>query len=150
MLLQSARRSPILEIGNSESGCRVLCPQCRSGRCRRSRRRSWKDYAIGLTGLRPWRCRVCELRFFAWSVAFAYLRFAHCRRCGNLDLQRISREHATGFFAFFFRLAHMPAYRCAPCRHRFFSLLPHRRIRPADALTADPQEAKQAEIAGAH
>jgi hypothetical protein len=118
----------------------VLCPRCRSGRCRRSKRRSWKDFTIGLTGLRPWRCRLCELRFFAWSVAIPFLCFAHCRLCGNLDLQRISRDHVQGWIAWFFRLLQVPAYRCAPCRRRFFSFLPHRHLRPVESQPTIPEE----------
>ena len=117
----------------------MLCPQCRSGRCRRSRRRSWTDYAVStVTGLRPWRCRSCALRFFAWSVAFPYLPYAHCRRCGNLDLQRISSGHVDGWFAWIFRMTGVPAYRCAPCRSRFFSVLKHSRIRPIDEEIPEP------------
>jgi hypothetical protein len=72
------------------------------------------------------------MRFFAWSVTFKFLRFVHCRRCGNLDLQRVSNHHVEGWSAVFFRIAHVPAYRCGPCRFRFFSFLSHRRIRPVD------------------
>jgi len=93
--------------------------------------------------LRPWRCRVCELRFFAWSVALPFLGYAHCRRCGNLDLQRVSRDHVEGWHAWLFRLAHIPAYRCAPCRHRFFSVLAHRRIRPVDSEIPQPEQAER-------
>ena len=74
----------------------MICPRCRGERCRRSKRRGAKDYAIGAAGLRPWRCRSCELRFYAWSVALAFLFYAHCGKCGNFDLQRISREHVDG------------------------------------------------------
>ena len=121
----------------------MLCPSCRSGRCRRSRRRSWKDYAISMTGVRPWRCRVCGLRFLAWAVALPFLGYAHCRRCGNLDLQRVSRDHVDGWFAWLFRMARVPAYRCAPCRNRFFSVLPHRHIRPVDSDFAAPKEVER-------
>ncbi len=120
----------------------MLCPHCRSGRCRRSRRRSWTDYAISMTGLRPWRCRACHIRFFAWSVAFPFLGFVHCRRCGNLDLQRISSHHIGGLAALFFRMARVPAYRCGPCRLRFFSILKHRRIRPVDLELPEFEDSK--------
>jgi hypothetical protein len=50
--------------------------------------------------------------------------------CGNLDLQRISSDHGTGMFSWLFRLLHFPAYRCAPCRNRFFSVRIYRRIVP--------------------
>jgi len=93
--------------------------------------------------VRPWRCRSCGLRYLAWSVAFSFLRFAHCRRCGNLDLQRVSRDHVDGWFAWLFRLARVPAYRCAPCRHRFFTTLTHRRIRPVETVTEADQTVPQ-------
>ena len=128
----------------------MLCPQCRSGRCRRSRRQSWSDYAISLIGLRPWRCRTCALRFFAWSVAYRYLRYTHCRRCGNLDLQRVSRNHVEGSLAWLGRMLKLPAYRCAPCRNRFFSILVHRRFRPIDEDFPEPEETKQPAQVGAH
>jgi hypothetical protein len=54
--------------------------------------------------------------------------------CGNMDLQRISREHGAGPFAWLFQLLHVPAYRCAPCRNRFFSIRAYRRIVPPQEL----------------
>jgi hypothetical protein len=48
--------------------------------------------------------------------------------CGNLDVPRISSEHGMGLLAWVFRLFRAPAYRCAPCRNRFFSFRAHRRI----------------------
>jgi hypothetical protein len=51
--------------------------------------------------------------------------------CGNLDMPRISSEHGMGTLAWFFRLFRAPAYRCAPCRNRFFSFRIYRRIVPA-------------------
>ena len=50
--------------------------------------------------------------------------------CGNMDLQRISREHGAGTFAWLFRMLHFPTYRCAPCRNRFFSIRGYQRIVP--------------------
>jgi len=80
--------------------------------------------------LRPWRCHDCGLRFMAWTVAVEFAAFAHCNLCGNMDLQRISREHGSGSFAWLYRMLHFPAYRCAPCRNRFFSIRAYRRIVP--------------------
>lgn len=56
-----------------------------------------------------------------------------------MDLQRISREHGAGTFAWLFRLIHFPAYRCAPCRNRFFSILSYRRIVPTEELHTRPE-----------
>jgi hypothetical protein len=127
----------------------VLCPQCRSGYCRRSRRRNWQDYAISaFSGLRPWRCRSCGLRFLAWSVALSYLGSAHCRRCGNMDLQRVSATHVIGWFALLGRIAHVPAYRCGPCRSCFFSFLKNRRLRPIEDEILDPVETQQPAAVG--
>jgi hypothetical protein len=60
-----------------------------------------------------------------------YLSYVHCTKCGNLDLQRISNDYVEGIFAWFFRMIHIPAYRCAPCRNRFFSVLRYHRIVPS-------------------
>jgi len=109
---------------------KLLCPVCHSDTPRRSRRRSLKDYIISATLLRPWRCRSCDQRFYAWAVPVGYVGFVHCAMCGNMDLQRISREHGAGTFAWLFRLLHFPTYRCAPCRNRFFSIRAYRRIIP--------------------
>ena len=54
-----------------------------------------------------------------------------------MDLQRISSEHGMGLFAWAFRLFRFPAYRCAPCRNRFFSLRFYRRIVPSQ-LPVEP------------
>ena len=126
----------------------MLCPSCQSDSPRRSRRRGVKDYVIGLTLLRPWRCRACDLRFYGWSVPIAYIRYAHCRFCGNMDLQRISREHGSGTFAWLFRLLHFPAYRCAPCRNRFFSTLVYRRIVPVERDLRPESEPQSAASSG--
>jgi hypothetical protein len=91
-----------------------------------------------MAGLRPWRCRSCSLRFFAWSVALPFLRYAHCHRCGNLDLQRISREHVDGWFAWLGRLLQLPAYRCGPCRSKFFSVRRNHHIRASDEEIPEP------------
>ncbi len=113
------RRRPSCEKGDA-----LICPQCRSDQCHRSKRQRLREYLIGLSGLRPWRCQICELRFFAGV-------YAHCNLCGNFDLQRISRNHVfEGWSAGLFRLLRFPAYRCAPCRYRFVTFLPHRRIMP--------------------
>lgn len=110
-----------------------MCPACHSDSPRRSRRRSVKDYVLGVARLRPWRCRACDRRFYAWAAPIGYVRYVHCGMCGNMDLQRISSEHGTGVFlvASLFRLFRLPAYRCAPCRNRFFSIRMYRRIVPA-------------------
>ena len=110
----------------------MICPQCRSADCFRSHRSGMMDFAFTLAGCRPWRCHTCDRRFYSWRVALSFSRFAHCPRCGNFDLERISRdrvEDGTMFLAK--RLLHFPAYRCDPCRERFFSIRPVRRILPS-------------------
>ncbi len=110
----------------------LICPTCHSGSCRRSQRRGAKDRFWGLFGLRPWRCRTCDIRFLAWVVPVRHVRFVHCPRCGNFDLQRVSRDRVVGdVFAPLQRALHFPAYRCDPCRLRFFSL---RFFRPIPVL----------------
>jgi hypothetical protein len=108
----------------------LLCPECHSDSPRRSRRAGVKDYIVGVSLLRPWRCRGCDLRFYAWSTPIRYVGYVHCAMCGNMDLQRISSEHGNGSMAWLFRLLRFPTYRCAPCRNRFFSSRIYRRIVP--------------------
>ena len=70
----------------------MICPQCRSGLCLRSRRGGFSDFVGTLVGLRPWRCQTCDNRFYARRVAIPFSRYAHCPRCGNFDLDRISKD----------------------------------------------------------
>ena len=111
----------------------MICPQCRSERCHRSRRQGVKDHALSLVRLRPWRCRVCKRRFYAWLTALSFQLHVHCRRCGNLDVQRISSKHVERWHSGMIRLMGIPAYRCDPCRHRFFSMLSFRRVRSIES-----------------
>jgi len=89
-----------------------------------------KDYVVGIARLRPWRCRACDARFYAWATSIGYVWYVHCGMCGNLDVQRISSEHGMGMLSWIYRLFRFPAYRCAPCRNRFFSFRIYRRITP--------------------
>jgi hypothetical protein len=49
---------------------------------------------------------------------------AHCPICGNLALQRISPECVESLSAWVWRFLRIPAFRCVPCRHKYFSILP--------------------------
>jgi hypothetical protein len=90
-----------------------------------------KDYVAGVARLRPWRCRACDSRFYAWATPVGYVWYVHCGMCGNMDLPRISSEHGMGMLSWVFRMFRAPAYRCAMCRNRFFSFRIHRRIVPS-------------------
>jgi hypothetical protein len=74
----------------------------------------------------PWRCKNCHMRFRARLLPLRILFYAHCANCGNLQLQRISPEHVRGAAATFGRILRLPALRCDPCRHKFFSVRPLR------------------------
>jgi hypothetical protein len=101
-------------------GVTMICPQCRSDNCYRSHRDGIFDFVLTAVGLRPWRCHSCERRFHAWRVA--------------ANLEHISRERVEdGTLIFVKRWLRFPAYRCDPCRHRFFSVLQFRRIVPSFA-----------------
>jgi hypothetical protein len=75
-------------------------------------------------GILPWRCASCEARFRARRIPFRRLLFAHCRICGNPKLQRIASEHVPGQASFLARIVGVPAFRCVPCRYKFFSIRP--------------------------
>jgi transposase-like protein len=49
---------------------------------------------------------------------------AHCPICGNQDLKRISPEYVNSPLGFVWRTLRVPAYRCEPCRHKYFTILP--------------------------
>lgn len=114
----------------------MTCPKCRSERCTRSKRSGIADRVFSSLGFLPWRCLDCKHRFHGYLVPASFLLYTHCKRCGNLDLQRISRELVEDWNASLFRFAHVPAYRCAPCRFRFFSMRPLQRIRAATPVLA--------------
>jgi hypothetical protein len=110
----------------------MICPQCRSGDCYRSHRDGVFDFLLTAIGLRPWRCYTCDRRFYARLVALSFSRYAHCRKCGNFDLEHIAQDRVErGTLVSLKCFLGFPAYRCDPCRQRFFSVLPFRRILPS-------------------
>jgi len=118
------------------------CPACQAAACRRSRRRSASDYLFSTVGVVPWRCRSCEIRFHARAIPLRYLFYARCRICGNLELQRISPEKVAGVLSRLGRWLKLPAVRCAPCRHKFFSLRPQLRAEQRARVAAEDGAAK--------
>jgi hypothetical protein len=96
------------------------------------------DFLFTLSGAKPWRCQTCERRFYAWRVAASLSHYAHCSKCGNFDLKSISRDRVEkGTLVAAKRLLRVPAYRCDPCRERFFSFRPFRRILPSMISAGD-------------
>jgi DNA-directed RNA polymerase subunit RPC12/RpoP len=86
------------------------------------------DYALSAVGVLPWRCSTCQIRFHARRVPPSVFLRAHCPRCGNPHLQRISSDRVDeGPFLPFKRIMKLPAYRCDPCRMKFHSVRPRYR-----------------------
>jgi len=104
----------------------MTCPVCKSHDARRSRRQKFTDYAFGAMGVYPWRCRTCQSRYYARLMSLTDSLHAHCPICGNAELKRISGEHVNAPLAFLGRWFSIPAYRCEPCRHKYFSIRPQR------------------------
>ena len=102
----------------------MICPFCNSADCRRSRRRTPLDYCASAIGYVPWRCSLCSKRFRSRATPFSNLFAAHCAICGNLEVKRIASDHAESFGAPLWRTLGIPAFRCVPCRHKFFSIMP--------------------------
>jgi hypothetical protein len=82
------------------------------------------DYCAALTGSLPWRCAACGTRFRSRGLPVVTLLSAHCSICGNYELKRIAAEHVNGTFSWLWRMLGIPAFRCIPCRHKFFSVRP--------------------------
>ena len=104
----------------------MKCPACKSKDVRRSRRQNSADYVLSAFGIYPWRCRICEARYHARIMSLNDSLHAHCPICGNHDLKRISADRVDRAFSFLWRRLAIPAYRCEPCRHKYFSVLPYR------------------------
>jgi len=136
-LQYTANFAILLFVGLSAILCRfwiglMICPQCRSAECFRSRRSGVFDFLGTAAGLRPWRCHTCDFRFYAWTVAVSFAGYAHCMRCGNFDLRRVPADRVPlGVQSFVKRRLGCRAYRCDLCRLKFFSIRPYRRILPS-------------------
>jgi hypothetical protein len=66
-------------------------------------------------------------------MPFRSFLYAHCKICGNHELQHISAEYVPGVTAVVGRILGLPALRCEPCRNKFFSVRPMRREEPHEA-----------------
>lgn len=115
----------------------MICPVCKHVGARRSRRQTAADYILGVFGVYPWRCRECRTRFHARMMGLSDALHAHCPICGNPDLKRIAPEHVRSPLSLIWRVCHLPALRCEPCRHKFFSILPRRYEGTAELSSAD-------------
>jgi hypothetical protein len=58
--------------------------------------------------------------------------------CGNMELQRIAPEYVPGIMSLIARMLSMPALRCEPCRHKFFSFRPV--LRECPRMSAAPRD----------
>ena len=121
----------------------MTCPVCKSIDVRRSRR-NLTDYVLSVFGILPWRCVACETRFHARPMSLSDSLRAHCPICGNMDLQRIPGDRVDTYFAALWNRLSIPAYRCEPCRYKYFSLRPCR-AKPAKEQAKD--ESKNQELA---
>jgi len=137
--LADGRALRLCSAGREEIGISLTsCPVCHSANTRRSKRRSVLDYLFAFAGILPWRCEACAARFYSRLLPFRTFMYAHCRICGNLELQRISAERITGVTSFAGRLLGFQALRCAPCRHKFFSVRPL--LREEHSVASAPNE----------
>jgi len=111
----------------------MTCPICKHSGARRSRRQSFTDYILSALGVYPWRCQECHARFHARLMSLSNSLHAHCPICGNLALKRISPDYVDSLFGFAWRTLHVPAFRCEPCRYKYFSVLPLHRPQEREA-----------------
>jgi putative FmdB family regulatory protein len=102
------------------------CPVCKSKDARRSRRQGTADLLFSALALYPWRCKKCEARFYARRMSLSDSLHAHCPICGNHEVKRVSPGLVNSPLGFLWRRLPIPAYRCDPCRHKYFSIRPQR------------------------
>jgi hypothetical protein len=127
---------------NHARAAKVICPQCRTEDARRSKRRGVKDAVYSWFGTRPWRCKICNRRFHAWTIPVELVAFAHCPRCGNVRLQRVGRDRAAhGIKLAFAQVFQLPAYRCDPCRLKFFTIRPVLKILSKQPVAKNEEDA---------
>jgi hypothetical protein len=81
---------------------------------------------MGILGVYPWRCQHCHSRFYSRLMPLSFMFRAHCPHCGNLEVRRISPEFVNTPLGGVWRRLNIPALRCDPCRHKYFSILPVR------------------------
>jgi hypothetical protein len=82
------------------------------------------------------------MRFHARFVPLRRIVYARCGLCGNTDLQRIAPEKVSGAMSVAGRLLGLPALRCEPCRHKFFSLRPLLPLQRPAEIAAENSAAK--------
>jgi|SRR5450432_70353 hypothetical protein len=104
----------------------MICPICKKTEVRRSHRQTVADHLLAFLGVYPWRCQSCQSRFHSRLMPLGHFFRAHCPYCGNLELRRISPDFVGAPFAVVWRALNIPAFRCDPCRHKYFSILPMR------------------------
>jgi predicted RNA-binding Zn-ribbon protein involved in translation (DUF1610 family) len=109
-----------------------VCPECGEEKVRRSRRRTLLDYLLSLSGLRPYRCRECNQRFYDYSRSRRLpreprSRWAKCPRCGGTSAYRIARNKVPSTWGnLLWRILPVSGFRCPECRKRFFDYRPQR------------------------
>jgi transposase-like protein len=116
-------------LGQSDEVTRsgqMTCPICRSKDARRSRRQYAADYILSLFGVYPWRCNDCHGRFHARMMSLGQSLRTHCPICGNQEVKRIASDRVSAPLSFVWRFMRLPAYRCEPCRYKYFSIRPRR------------------------
>ena len=108
-------------------GYRQVCPVCRQRNASRTRRRNLWEYLISMAGVRPYHCERCDYRFhryrgFRFRIPIHLSTYASCPRCQSTALQRVSKNRVPRTtMSYLPRLLSVPAYRCSPCRVKFFS-----------------------------
>jgi hypothetical protein len=80
------------------------------------------EYLLSAFGILPWRCFECKRRFYGNKVPLCYLAYAHCGKCGNLELITIRRDRLDGGWPAWLAV-HLGAHplRCEDCRNNFVS-----------------------------
>ena len=123
-----------------------ICPMCGLKTASRARRRNPGEYLISMLGIRPYYCQGCEYRFLAFRAPrkrIHFSRYASCPKCYSEAVHTVSKDRVPHALSnSLWRLLSFPAYRCSPCRVKFFSLKPLKPVPGEDFPPKKPRHRK--------
>jgi DNA-directed RNA polymerase subunit RPC12/RpoP len=125
----------------SMSNATVVCPACGSGSIRLSRQKNLTELSRMALGTYPFRCSLCNHRFWANIWRWSVWRYAKCPRCLSLDLTTwVHKVQHLSYWKKLMLTLGATRHRCARCRCNFVSFRPHSPLIGSGATAVPPDE----------